>query len=100
MTTGEVIALIKAFGGGGGGSSGGGVLVVGATRSGNKIICDKTCEEMWDAMKTGGVLVDGTTFVWTIVYATNNDGYTFVTFDNLTFVGDNDNDNPWASAAG
>ncbi len=97
MTTGEVIALIKAFGGGGG-SSGGGVLVVGTTMSDNKIICDKTCKEMWDAMKTGGVLVDGTTLVYTIVYATNEDGaYTFVTLDNVTFSGNNDNDNPTAS---
>ena len=79
-----------------GGSSGGGVLVVGTTVSENRVICDKTCKEMWDAMKTGGVLVDGTTFVYTIVYATNDDGYTFCTYnENITFDGVNDDDYPW-----
>ena len=88
---GEIIALAKGLGGSGGGSSGG-VLVVGTTMSDNRLICNKTCKEMWDAMKTGGVLVDGTTLVYTIVYAANEDGgYTFVTYDNVTFAGDNDN---------
>ena len=45
MTTGEVIALIKAFGGGGGGSSGGGVLVVHDVDG----TLDKTWQEIADA---------------------------------------------------
>ena len=45
MTTGEVIALIKAFGGGGGGSSGGGVLVVTDTDG----TLDKTWQEIHDS---------------------------------------------------
>lgn len=47
MTTGEVIALIKAFGGGsgGGGSSGGGVLVVHDVEG----TLDKTWQEIFDA---------------------------------------------------
>ncbi len=47
MTTGEVIALIKAFGGGGGGSSGGGVLIV--TEDGGTGALDKTWQEIHDA---------------------------------------------------
>jgi hypothetical protein len=47
MTTGEVIALIKAFGGGsGGGSSGGGVLVVNVDEN---YTFDKTWQEIHDA---------------------------------------------------
>ena len=49
MNTGEVIALIKAFGGGGGGSSGGGVLVIHETVSGNTHTLDKTWQEIHDA---------------------------------------------------
>lgn len=45
MTTGEVIALIKAFGGSGGGSSGGGVLVVHDVND----TLDKTWKEIHDA---------------------------------------------------
>ena len=51
MTTGEVIALIKAFGGSGGGSSGGGVLVVNMAYDevkGNDYT-DKTWKEINDA---------------------------------------------------
>lgn len=49
MNTGEVIALIKAFGGGGGGSSGSGVLVVHETVSGGTHTLDKTWQEIHDA---------------------------------------------------
>lgn len=50
MTTGEVIALIKAFGGGGGGSSGGGVLVVNVIPEGEEsATMDKTWQEIYDA---------------------------------------------------
>ena len=49
MNTGEVIALIKAFGGGGGGSSGGGVLVVNETVDGDTHTLDKTYEEIMAA---------------------------------------------------
>ena len=66
MTTGEVIALIKAFGGGGG-SSGGGGLVVHATASDelyrgsapsvvNALTLDKTWQEIYDA--------DAVSIVW------------------------------------
>ena len=47
MTTGEVIALIKAFGGSGGGSSGGGVLVVNVDMQTRTL--DKTYKEIADA---------------------------------------------------
>lgn len=53
MTTGEVIALIKAFGGSGGGSSGGGVLVVHDTDG----TLDKTWQEIHDAMESSLVVV-------------------------------------------
>jgi hypothetical protein len=49
MNTGEVIALIKAFGGGGGGSSGGGVLVVHLTQNEATFTMDKTYSEIKSA---------------------------------------------------
>jgi len=52
MTTGEVIALIKAFsGGGGGGSSGGGGVLVVHNVDGT---LDKTWQEIVNAMASGG----------------------------------------------
>lgn len=48
MTTGEVIALIKALSGGGG-SGGGGVLVVHATLSDDSTTLDKTWQDIKDA---------------------------------------------------
>ncbi len=48
MTTGEVIALIKAFGGGGG-SSGGGVLVVHVAQNEATFTMDKTYSEIKSA---------------------------------------------------
>lgn len=56
MTTGEVIALIKAFGGSGGGSSGGGVLVANFTPTRDGWTCDKTYAEIVSAI-TGGTPV-------------------------------------------
>jgi hypothetical protein len=58
MTTGEVIALIKAFGGGGGGSSGGGVLEI--TVDGDTGAFNKTWQEIHDAVMSGKlcILVD------------------------------------------
>ena len=55
MTTGEVIALIKAFGGSGGGSSGGGALVVELTYDENEqeYNGDKTAGECWNAYSAG-----------------------------------------------
>lgn len=47
MNTGEVIALIKAFGGGGGGSSGGGVLVVHDVNG--------TLDKTWNEIKTAAL---------------------------------------------
>ena len=57
MTTGEVIALIKAFGGGGGGSSGGGVLVVHATGEDDARTLDKTWQQIHDALLSGGAVI-------------------------------------------
>ncbi len=54
MNTGEVIALIKAFGGGGG-SSGGGVLVVNMTWNGSTATADKTALEIYNAAQSGVV---------------------------------------------
>lgn len=62
MNTGEVIALIKAFGGGGGGSSGGGVLVVGITNVGSSYISNKTAAEIYAAIKTGAVVFSDTDY--------------------------------------
>jgi hypothetical protein len=74
MTTGEVIALIKAFGGGsGGGSSGGGVLVLHEDENGT---LDKTWQEIHDALGAGTlvtvVYVDGNDAFCTIIGATSN----------------------------
>lgn len=55
MNTGEVIALIKAFGGSGGGSSGGGVLVVNIDEEHTTL--DKTWQEIYDAVKNGTVVI-------------------------------------------
>lgn len=63
MTTGEVIALIKAFGGGGG-SSGGGVLMVHETISESTHTLDKTWKQISDAANAG-----------TIIYYITQDGY-------------------------
>jgi hypothetical protein len=57
MTTGEVIALIKAFGRGGG-SSGGGVLVVHETVSGGTHTLDKTWQEIHDFSGISVVISD------------------------------------------
>ena len=53
MTTGEVIALIKAFGGGGGGSSCGGVLYITASN----MTLDKNFEEIQTALDGGKVVM-------------------------------------------
>lgn len=66
MNTGEVIALIKAFGGSGGGSSGGGVLVVHIDEN---LTLDKTWQEIHDAMLSGGA-----------VYVSRNGGVSVFTF--------------------
>ena len=71
MTTGEVIALIKAFGGSGGGSSGGGVLVVGV--NGDTGALDKTAGELLAAFTNGFVVfneeIDGNIYGAIMVYA-------------------------------
>lgn len=58
MTTGEVIALIEAFGGGSGGSSSGGVLVVNVTLDTNTdtYTADKTASEIWTGLQNGVVI--------------------------------------------
>ena len=97
MNTGEVIALAKAFGGGsgGGGSSGGGVLVVNGTPSGDGVVLDKTCKEIWDAMKSGGVVLDGVRVLNPIVKAGKNaNEYSFYTHDGMIFNGSGDNEYP------
>lgn len=55
MTTGEVIALIKAFGGSGGGS-GGGMLVVHASDAEIPVL-DKTWTEIKDAWDSGSIVI-------------------------------------------
>ena len=59
MTTGEVIALIKAFGGSGGGSSGGGVLVVKREKVGENYELDKNYNEILAAIQSGGAYILG-----------------------------------------
>ena len=59
MNTGEVIALIKAFGGGGGGSSGGGVLVVKREKVGENYELDKNYNEILSAIQSGGAYILG-----------------------------------------
>lgn len=100
MTTGEVIALIKAFGGGGGGSSGGGVLVVDVDSNG---VLNKTYKEIADAgisvMRTnhGDEYYD---FLWLTSYG--YDGYSgyYVSYDSDSFVTDSENGYPAMSGGG
>lgn len=56
MNTGEVIALIKAFGGSGGGSSGGGALVVHASDAELPVL-DKTWTEIKNAWDGGSIVI-------------------------------------------
>lgn len=92
MTTGEVIALIKAFGGSGGGS-GGGVLVVNVTEDG---VCDKTWQEIHDAFVSTGVVfsIDGTLKACDEVglYARTQNYY--VTVSNLDYLAATTSDYP------
>ncbi len=55
MNTGEVIALIKAFGGGGGGSSGGGVLYLTADATTHAL--SKNIQEIKTALDNGQAVV-------------------------------------------
>ena len=68
MTTGEVIALIKAFGGSGGGSSGGGVLVVHDVHG----TLDKTWQEIKDA---GFAILNLENTIGYLYNITSADGY-------------------------
>lgn len=84
MTTGEVIALIKAFGGGGGGPSGGGVLVVHDVDG----TLDKTWQEIHDAFVSGGCVIslnDGNAVqnVTEVFYSSRGGSYKVRTYDNL-----------------
>ena len=56
MTTGEVIALIKAFGGSGGGGGGSSVLVVHASDAELPVL-DKTWTEIKDAWDSGSIVI-------------------------------------------
>lgn len=77
MTTGEVIALIKALGGSGGGGSGGGVLVVTNTNG----TLDKTWQEIHDAFVSGGCLIDKEgKYQNAAIGVGNNKGEFYVTF--------------------
>jgi hypothetical protein len=88
MNTGEVIALIKAFGGSGGGSSGGGVLVIHETVSGNTHTLDKTWQEIHDAdlpvviteIPDGG----GTMRTWVTFITVSDDNY-IVSVDGIEY---------------
>ena len=106
MTTGEVIALIKAFGGSGGGSSGGGVLVVGITYNDQTEVyeCNKTAGEIWTAYAAGSNVVfsdteydDVTSLVWAYI---DNGTYWFfaggcdVTSARFMFSAEASTDNP------
>lgn len=94
MTTGEVIALIKAFGGGGGGSSGGGVLVVDADSNG---VLNKTYKEIADAvvsimrMKIDDKSYD---FCWLKGFGYDEYSGYYVKYDSDTFVTDSENGYP------
>ena len=58
MTTGEVIALIKAFGGSGGGGTGGGVVIeMYYDYDFNCFVTDKTAEEIVQVASTGPVFM-------------------------------------------
>ena len=74
MNTGEVIALIKAFGGSGGGSSGGGVLVVHDVDG----TLDKTWQEIHDA--DFAVLKGLSDATWWITGAVEDEGDYLVGF--------------------
>ena len=85
MTTGEVIALIKAFGGGGGGSSGGGVLVVNETISEGTHTLDKTWKEISDAANAGTIIyyiIQSGGDEGTIMYATR------IVYDGVAYCAD------------
>ena len=111
MNTGEVIALIKAFGGGGGGSSGGGVLVVNVIPEGEEsatMTMDKTWQEIYDApfsvarVQTGqtgatlcqiySIIQQDSVYYVSILWATVEGGS--VNFTSRTFHAESANDYP------
>lgn len=86
MNTGEVIALIKAFGGSGGGSSGGGVLIVHSTYDDDTGIetLDTTAKVIMTAMKSGLVMCvsDEESFANVLLFVSafwdEEEGYIFI----------------------
>ena len=91
----EIKAIAEMFSNMSGGSSGGGVLVVNGTPSGNEIVLDKTCKEIWDAMKSGGVVIDAVSLLYPVVQASKNTNeYSFYTHDGMIFKGSGDNEYP------
>lgn len=100
MTTGEVIALIKAFGGGGGGSSGGGVLVVDADSNN---VLNKTYKEIADAvvsiMRTK---IDDKSYDFYNLEGFGYDEYSgyYVKYGGGVFVTDSENGYPSAGGGG
>lgn len=99
MTTGEVIALIKAFGGGGG--SGGGVLVVHTTASGTRSTMDKTFKQIEDGMTSGGVVVvdeaPGVSCVVSTVLGTHKESgvYEVYAYGDITYSADSEDGYPY-----
>ena len=104
MTTGEVIALIKAFGGGGGSSGSGGLVV---NVDGQTGTCDKTALEMYQAVQSGLVLLrfkiesDGVVLrdrilpvIQVSMNASSEEKYTFFTYGDSVFIGATDSSYP------
>lgn len=97
MTTGEVIALIKAFGGGG---TGGGALVVGITSDGSSYTANKTAAEIYTAMKTGAVVFSDTDYdeVWVCTHAYIDSDVYYFQVGSLEFSAQTGTDYPTAHA--
>ena len=102
MTTGEVIALIKAFGGGGGGSSGGGVLVVNVATDPETYekLCDKTAGEIMAVADVGGSVAyketgEGVSIIDYMICAERiNQRYLFTTGKQYTYTAESASDYP------
>lgn len=86
MTTGEVIALIKALGSGGGGGGGSSVLVVNATTEDNTTVLDKTWTEIKDAFISGGAVIKYSDAYYTFLYAVSIDEHFYKIEDGSGYI--------------